>query len=261
MRYVFEPKHAEAYQGLLGQIFCSRCASNIIKGTRYGHDGMVRVCNLCLEKLAKVDEEDDDDRRSIVSSTASAFPAHQFGADAFAFGLGHHPQSPFAASQLFGKSEEPFNLYSIAETRRSHSGSDSSVLATSQNSEPVRDSTVPFRRNLTEDDKDPTTIVRQHDPNGSAPLPEPHSKPPVDFPKTAPLAVDKPSTSTIQFPVSSPEHLGASDASGTYEAIRSRLNSFGDFDVATPFIRSRAQSRLDGVNMLEGWRTRRDSTM
>ena len=35
-----------------GQIFCSRCASNIIKGSRFGHNGMVRVCNLCVEKLA-----------------------------------------------------------------------------------------------------------------------------------------------------------------------------------------------------------------
>lgn len=222
---------------------------------------MVRVCNLCLEKLAKVDEEDDDDRRSIVSSTASPFPAHQFGADAFVLGLGHHPQSPFAASQLFGKSEEPFNLYSIAETKRSYSGSDSSGLATSHSPEPVRDSTAPFRRNLTEDDKDPTAIVRQHDQNGNVISPEPRSKPPVDFPKTAPLALDRPNTSTIQFPVSSPEHLGASDTPGTYEAIRSRFNSLGDFDVATPFIRSRAQSRLDSVTALEGWRTRRDSTI
>ncbi|OJA17543.1 hypothetical protein AZE42_04204, partial [Rhizopogon vesiculosus] len=76
---------------------------------------MVRVCNLCLEKLAKVEDEDDDDRRSVVSSTTSPFPAHQFGGDTFALRLGRHPQSPFAASQLFGRTNEPFNLYSIVE--------------------------------------------------------------------------------------------------------------------------------------------------
>src|SRR5713101_2474301 len=92
---------------LTGQIFCSRCASNVIKGSRFGHDGMIRVCNLCLEKLASVDE-DDDDRRSI-SSAPSPFAAHQFGNDSLAMGL---PQSPFAASQLFGRTEEPFNLFS-----------------------------------------------------------------------------------------------------------------------------------------------------
>ncbi|KAL4067348.1 hypothetical protein V8B97DRAFT_2063152 [Scleroderma yunnanense] len=246
---------------ICGQIFCSRCASNIIKGARYGHDGMVRVCNLCLEKLAKVDEEDDDDRRSIISSTASPFPAHQFGTDAFVLGLGHHPQSPFAASQLFGRSEEPFNLYSIAETKRSLSGSDSSGLVTPASSEPVRDSTAPFRRNLVEDDKDSTAVVRQHDQNGNTVPSAPPSKPAVDFPATAPLPMERPSTSTIQFPISSPEHLGISDSPGTYEAIRSRFNSFGDFDDATPFIRSRVQSRLDAITAAEGWRTRRDSTI
>ncbi|KAK0505754.1 hypothetical protein EDD18DRAFT_1304541 [Armillaria luteobubalina] len=92
---------------ICGQIFCSRCASNIIKGSRFGHDGMVR-------KLAKVDDSDDDDRRSVVSSTLT---------------LAHHPQSPFAASQLFGRTDEPFNLYSIAETKRRISGSDESGFA------------------------------------------------------------------------------------------------------------------------------------
>lgn len=30
-----------------GQVYCSRCASNIIKGARFGQDGMIRICNLC----------------------------------------------------------------------------------------------------------------------------------------------------------------------------------------------------------------------
>ncbi|KAI6136259.1 hypothetical protein F5141DRAFT_1185294 [Pisolithus sp. B1] len=205
---------------ICGQIFCSRCASNIIKGTRFGHDGMLRVCNLCLEKLATVDEEEDDDHRSVTSSI-SPFPAHQLGTDAFTLGLGHHPQSPFAASQLFGRSEEPFNLYSIAETKGSLSGTS----------------------------KMTTLIQTNH-----------HQEIPVEFPLTAPVNVERPSTSTIQFPVSSPDLLGTSDSPGAYEAARSRFNSFGDFDVATPFIRSRVQSRLDSITAMEGWRTRRDST-
>ncbi|KAI6031379.1 hypothetical protein BKA83DRAFT_4199500 [Pisolithus microcarpus] len=244
---------------ICGQIFCSRCASNIIKGTRFGHDGMLRVCNLCLEKLATVDEEDDDDHRSVTSSI-SPFPAHQLGTDAFTFGLGHHPQSPFAASQLFGRSEEPFNLYSIAETKRSLSGSDISGIMTPRSLEPVRDSTAPFRRNLVEDEKVPATLASQHQQNVVAHPDEPPSEIPVEFPMTAPLNVERPSTSTIQFPVSSPDFLGTSDSPGAYEATRSRFNSFGDFDVATPFIRSRVQSRLDSITAMEGWRTRRDST-
>ena len=33
----------------------------MIKGARFGQEGMVRVCNLCLDKLAKVDDDDEDD--------------------------------------------------------------------------------------------------------------------------------------------------------------------------------------------------------
>ncbi|KAI6047997.1 hypothetical protein EDC04DRAFT_2620899 [Pisolithus marmoratus] len=244
---------------ICGQIFCSRCASNIIKGTRFGHDGMLRVCNLCLEKLATVDEEDDDDHRSVTSSI-SPFPAHQLGTDTFTLGLGHHPQSPFAASQLFGRSDEPFNLYSIAETKRSLSGSDISGIVTPRSIEPVRDSTAPFRRNLVEDEKVPAALVGQHQQNNNTHPDELPSELPVEFPVAAPVNVERPSTSTIQFPVSSPDFHGTSDSPCIYEAARSRFNSFGDFHIATPFIRSRAQSRLDSITTMEGWRTRRDST-
>src|SRR5579863_9677441 len=89
---------------------------------------MIRVCNLCLEKLASVDEDDDDDRRSI-SSAVSPFAAHQFGNDSLAMGLAQYPQSPFAASQLFSRTDEPFNLFSIAEPRRLISGSDEGSFA------------------------------------------------------------------------------------------------------------------------------------
>ncbi|KAG0707565.1 hypothetical protein DFH29DRAFT_994993 [Suillus ampliporus] len=235
-----------------GQIFCSRCASNIIKGSRFGHDGMVRVCNLCLEKLAKVEDEDDDDRRSVVSSTASPFPAHQFGGDSFALSLGHHPQSPFAASQLFGRTDEPFNLYSIAETKRPVSDNDSV-----HEWETVRESTAPFRRNLSEDEKDPLAISN-FSKNAAQIAIVPRSKTPVDFPVTVPINVEG-TMSSIQFPLSSPEQHGP-ESPGNYNAMRSRFNSFGDFDVATPFIRSRAHSRLDSFPTIEGWRTRRDST-
>lgn len=219
---------------------------------------MVRVCNLCLEKLAKVEDEDDDDRRSVVSSTASPFPAHQFGNDSFALSLGHHPQSPFAASQLFGRTDEPFNLYSIAETKRPISGSNNhSLSAPPRDWEHVRESTAPFRRNLSEDEKDPLSIPNFKNTSPTSTV-APRSKTPVDFPVTVPVNVEG-TTSSIQFPVSSPDQHGP-DSPGNYNAMRSRFSSFGDFDVSTPFIRSRAHSRLDSFPTLEGWRTRRDST-
>ncbi|KAJ7269256.1 hypothetical protein B0H12DRAFT_1094894 [Mycena haematopus] len=243
---------------ICGQIFCSRCASNIIKGSRFGHDGMIRVCNLCVEKLAKVDEDDDDDRRSVVSSVTS-FPAHQLGIDIMS--LAHHPQSPFAASQLFGRTDEPFNLYSIAETRRRISGSDESGFGSRPITpplrerddgvwEPLRENPAPFRRGLSDDEvKVPDPFSTEDSPTG------PGSKATFEFPGAIPINIDAPSS--IQFPKGSPDHL---DSPGP--RLRSRFNSYGgDFEVATPFIRSRVQSRLDSFASGEpGWRTRREST-
>ncbi|KAL0580699.1 Mitochondrial distribution and morphology protein 12 [Marasmius crinis-equi] len=242
---------------ICGQIFCSRCASNIIKGSRFGHEGMLRVCNLCVEKLAKGDDDDDDDRRSVVSSIN--FPAHQFGPDTL--NLGHHPQSPFAASQLFGR-EEPFNLYSIAETKRPVSGSDDSGFGSrpltpfnffQDRNDPLwehegADNPAPFRRALSDDEKDignlPSTFA---DDSPTAP----GSKTPIDFPTMKSPNGD--GTSSIQFPTGSPEH--APDAPWPSDF------RYADFDAATPFIRSRVQSRLDNLISGEpGWRTRREST-
>ncbi|KAJ7150253.1 hypothetical protein C8R46DRAFT_1166756 [Mycena filopes] len=240
---------------ICGQIFCSRCAANIIKGYRFGHDGMIRVCNLCVEKLAKVDEDDDDDRHSVISSVTS-FPAHQLGIDTMS--LAHHPQSPFAASQLFGRTDEPFNLYSIAETKRRISGSDESGFGSRPITpslpgddvwEPLRENPAPFRRGLSDDEVIPDPFSSEESPTA------PGLKPSFEFPGSIPINIDAPSS--IQFPKGSPDHL---DSPGP--RLRSRFNSYGgDFEVATPFIRSRVQSRLDNFPTGEpGWRTRREST-
>ncbi|KAK0465502.1 uncharacterized protein EV420DRAFT_1744569, partial [Desarmillaria tabescens] len=188
---------------ICGQIFCSRCASNIIKGSRFGHDGMVRVCNLCLEKLAKVDDDDDDDRRSVVSSVMS-FPAHQVGET---MTLAHHPQSPFAASQLFGRTDEPFNLYSIAETKRRISGSDESGFVSRPITPQLRERddgmwespeepSAPFRRGVSDEEK-------ERDVFESTGFPA--SQTPIAFPTMRDV---DPLTSSIQFPMGSPEHCG-----------------------------------------------------
>ncbi|EPQ60145.1 hypothetical protein GLOTRDRAFT_134891 [Gloeophyllum trabeum ATCC 11539] len=260
---------------ICGQIFCSRCASNIIKGSRFGHDGMLRVCNLCLEKLQKGDQEDEDDRRSVTSApTSAAFAAHQFGMDAMSFGLGHHPQSPFAAAQLFGRSDEPYNLFSIAEARnrRAANRSDDSGLSSPARSmspddlvtrDAMRKSIAPFRRGVHEDEKD---VFDVQDASSERPDQSPRggTKTPVDFPITVPVNVD--GTSSIQFPGSSPENAysaGIVDSPGPHNALRSRYNSYAGYDdPGTPFIRSRVQSRLTEY-MIPGepaWRQRREST-
>ncbi|GLB35735.1 putative protein present in Fab1, YOTB, Vac1, and EEA1 [Lyophyllum shimeji] len=246
---------------ICGQIFCSRCASNIIKGSRFGHDGMIRVCNLCLEKLATVDEDDDDDRRSVVSSVTS-FPAHQLGIDPK-----RHPQSPFAASQLFGRTDEPFNLYSIAETKRPVFGSEESGYGSRPVTphfrerddgmwEPIQDNPAPFRRAVSDEEKDSGGLTNgfQHPESPTAP----GSKTPEDRPNAIPMGVEG-RMSSIQFPIGSPDN--GLDSPRPHSILRSRFNSYGEFDPATPFIRSRVQSRLDSIPGGEpGWRTRREST-
>lgn len=237
-----------------GQIFCSRCASNIIKGTRFGQNERIRVCNLCLEKLANVDEDDDDDRRSIVSS--ASFPAHQFGADVVV-----HPQSPFAASQLFGRTHEPFNLYSIAETRKVFYDSENgdSALITPPTSRKddtpwaaIRDNPAPFRRAVTDEEKDQDVIESLSSSEISIGV---ESVPP-SIPVSNNPTPDSGATSSIQFPMGSPER------DGSYFANRNQMQSETDLELATPFIRSRVQSRLDTLssNIEPGWRTRREST-
>jgi 1-phosphatidylinositol-3-phosphate 5-kinase len=252
---------------LTGQIFCSRCASNIIKGSRFGHDGRIRVCNLCLEKLASVDEDDDDDRRSI-SSAVSPFAAHQFGSDSLAMGLLRHSQSPFAASQLFGRTDEPFNLFSIAETRRFISGSDEGSFSSrplTPLDHPLEDSwgpqafkaAAPFRRGLVDDDKD-LSIITNVFPRDTLPVAS-GAKTPLEFPVTNPIPAC--AMSSIQFPLSSPERQP--DSPGPQSVPRSRYNSYADlFESSTPFIRSRVQSRLTDLLIIgePGWRTRREST-
>lgn len=243
---------------MLGQVYCSRCASNIIKGTRFGHDGMIRICNLCLEKLATVDN-DDDDSRSIVSSTTSPFAAHQFGSETRSFNLGFHPQSPYAAAQLFPRSDS-FSLFSIAETRRPRAGSEGSDFLSRSATPDFRDDDMlppnhaPFRRAFTEEDKDalslPEHFVNDHSPIAQGP------KTPIEFPVTVPVSVDG-SASSVAFPISSPDQGYGLESPG---GVRSRYNSMAELH-GPPFIRSRVHSRLDNFDMGEpGWRTRREST-
>ena len=228
---------------------------------------MVRVCNLCLEKLAKGDEdEDEDDRRSIITSISSPFAAHQFGNEPRSFNLPLHPQSPFAASHLFGRTDEPFSLFSIAETKRTRSGSEDSVFGSRPmtpldgfgSSKFLRENPVPFRRALTEEDKEPISMADQFQRDSPTAA---GSKTPIDFPVTVPVTMEG-GTSTVQFPLSSPDQPLAIDSPGV---LRSRFNSSVEFDASPPFIRSRVQSRLgesfSAAALGEpGWRTRREST-
>lgn len=250
---------------ICGQIFCSRCASNIIKGSRFGQEGMLRVCNLCLEKL-HYDDEDDDDRRSITSSLSSTYPYNMM--DNYLSSLAHHSQSPFAASQLFGR-DELHNLYSIAENKRRISGSDGSgfnsrPLTPGEDTEgtiwvePPDPQPAPFRRTVTDEDKEPESDSDPYAQDQSPTAPRPGAKTPVEVYRTLPFPING-TKSSIQFPGSSPEH--GLDSPRPSSSSRSRVNSYAETEIQTPFLRSRVQSRLHELTVGEGgWRTRREST-
>ena len=113
---------------------------------------------------------------------------------------------------------------------------------------------APFRRALTDEEKEllqmPAEFHEDHVP------PEQRSKTPIDFPVTVPVQMNG-SSSTVAFPVSSPEQPYGFDSPG---GARSRYNSFAELHNPS-FVRSRVQSRLGDVDIGEpGWRTRREST-
>jgi len=237
---------------LLGQIFCSRCASNIIRGSRFGEQGMIRICDICLKTLEDgLPEDDDDDHRSVVSSSPSTFPAHQHRQSLEAF-----PPSPFSASQLFSRADEPFNLFSIAESRRHPSDSGSRPQTPVEiTSAPVTPWSIsdraapPFRRGIEDEDADAQSLATFD--GGVIPL-----TPATTLPGSIAFPTNDPTQqSSIQFPVSSPDQTDFARP-----GQRSRVNS--EIEAQTPFMRSRVQSRLNDLMSAGdiGWRTRREST-
>lgn len=242
----------------------------MVSGARFGHDGMIRVCNLCLSKLSQADSDDEDDRMS----TTSSFPGH-FSIPSF-FG---NTSSPFASSMM-GKREDPTGgLYSINETR-SRVGSLYEESGFNNYSRPMTPTTwdtttsyepAPFRRTLSAEEEARDALMLLDESEPFAPDASPtqtgtgfnHT---IDFPQTIPIhsngqGGEAPSNS-IAFPLGSPEkQLHANGEDSPYPGMRSRFNSY---DVPTPFIRSRVHSRMEidrtplAGDM--GWRTRREST-
>ncbi|KAG8906077.1 1-phosphatidylinositol-3-phosphate 5-kinase [Tulasnella sp. 403] len=261
---VFSTWRRKHHCRICGQIFCSRCASNIIKGSRFGAEGVLRVCNLCLQKLEE-EEDDDDDRRSVLTVSTN-FPAHQLD-------LMNAPptSSPYSASHRFSRSDERFNLFSIGEMKRKSSfdGFDSGSRPSSpaepgsavglweEASQPVAH--PPFRRRLKDDEREvvQTSTLESlisASPSAGSTRPPTISGSPVPFPS------EEAGQSSIQFPGAS----SSSEGGRSPPPLRSRFNSYAtEYDPGAPFQRQRVHSRLElgGGDLSEpGWRTRRESS-
>lgn len=214
---------------------------------------MIRICNICLKTLEDdtIMDDDEDDRRSVVSSSPSMYASHQYRHSLEAL-----PQSPFSASQLFGRVEEHFNLFSIAETKpqnysesSTRPGTPADVGGRAPWEIPVKRVAAPFRR--VAEDEEADTVAMDVALSSTGPVTTPANEN-VIFPFT-----EDNGQSSIQFPGSSPEQ--PSDRPGF---SRGRVESDVD-SLHTPFMRSRVQSRMQEIGLLAGdagWRTRREST-
>lgn len=264
--YALEFDRIETNTLATGQIYCSRCASNIIKGSRFGQDGVVRVCNLCLQMLEDDTFDDDDDRRSVSSMQSSTFPPHQLESVQSAY-LG--PHSPFSAQTLLSHSYDTFNLFAIPESSASHRGIESSRPSedSALDMDDSASAVAPFRRNDVDEDKESGPGPNADEAiehylsdteTKSVPMRSGESHPVRPTVSIAfPVASDA-KESFIRFPGSS-----SPDRIDSPKPLRSRVSSFAtDMDALTPpFLRSRVPSRLVAIEVGQpGWRTRRESS-
>ena len=208
---------------------------------------------MCLKTLEDetILDDDEDDRRSVVSSSASFYMGHQYR-----HSVDTLPTSPFAASQLLRRVEEPFSLFSIAESKAKFGSDIDSRPQTPGDVDsqgpwdvPVKRVAAPFRR--IQDEEPDNLVIDTSMSANTGPLPTPANEN-VVFP-----ALDNQGQSTIQFPGGSPEQ--GNERPGFF---RGRVESDTD-NLQTPFMRSRVQSRLADLGLLAGdagWRTRREST-
>lgn len=171
---------------ICGQIFCSRCASNIIGARRFGQEGAVRVCNLCLKIMEEYkDDHDDDDRKSINSiATSARLPSITDRAflDAAVSPELSYAKSPFAASQLFtsnpNESLAAIDESSVPTRWRDHDEMDRPYTPNGGGSQSddediwtMRPNTAaPFRRPVDDENKEsgvPDSSDQSPDPAGS----------------------------------------------------------------------------------------------
>ncbi|KAI0785293.1 hypothetical protein BC629DRAFT_1582350 [Irpex lacteus] len=212
-----------------------------ICGTRFGHDGMIRICNLCLENSLRWTTT------TTIAAQLSLLPLSIRSTSVRLRDKIVQPWLPPSVSVCCRPAvprSDSFSLFSIAETRRPRAGSEGSDFLSRSATPDFRDEDMlppnhaPFRRAFTEEDKDALSLPEHF------------------FPVTVPVSVDG-SASSVAFPISSPDQGYGLESPG---GVRSRYNSMAELH-GPPFIRSRVHSRLDNFDMGEpGWRTRREST-
>ncbi|WFD27134.1 1-phosphatidylinositol-3-phosphate 5-kinase [Malassezia nana] len=157
---------------ICGQIFCSRCASNLVPGERWGHKGALRTCRQCKHML----EEYDHRQKIDADAKAASVRPHAYSVSSILEEDTNDvpaPLSEFAANTLFSHDSHML-------PRRRSSASDEAEASTIQLQElealgdvsmadPVSIDQAPFRSGLDEGDAQASELVAP-DESSDAPL-------------------------------------------------------------------------------------------
>lgn len=92
---------------ICGQIFCSRCASNLVPGARWGQKHAIRMCDQCHTMLEEYDRRERMDAEARDKSQRQPLLAPSPGLVPDLDDV-HTPQSQFAAKTLFAKDAFPY---------------------------------------------------------------------------------------------------------------------------------------------------------
>lgn len=149
-----------------GQIFCAKCASNLLPGSRLGISGVVRICNFCTNMLVDYDQASSGVRLDgipEISRDADGKVRTELISAPLEAAVKDAPQGRFAANALFGATA--LGRDSLGDSPRSpslHRYPSNEVLddeenykisAQSTDSANRSDAPAPFRRGLAEEDR------------------------------------------------------------------------------------------------------------
>ncbi|KAM0788818.1 hypothetical protein ACM66B_002904 [Microbotryomycetes sp. NB124-2] len=159
---------------ICGQIFCSRCASNIISSARFGQSGHIRVCNLCLSVLEHETKPPEGPSARIYAASPLRIsaplevlmrapsrynaPSHLTG-PAFDHDMGSIWEGDSQARTPVSDREDSDAADDDAAEQQPRLGSDDKLVR------PVSTAVAPFRRSLGEEDS------KQNDEDGLELLP------------------------------------------------------------------------------------------
>lgn len=225
---------------ICGQIFCSRCASNIVPGERWGQKGGVRTCDQCKAMLEEYDRREQIDAEARAQSHArKGSSVSNAATEADEPPDLHTPLSQFAATTLFANDANALPRRRDSDVDEEADASQLDIrrieaLGDVEADESTVQEVAPFRSGLSDDTDAPETDLLPTDHPTSVPLgielgtssavaaPTDHDTDPDSVPtqlstnKAESLPVDDQDEATApEVPSSEPSVIIASDDEGS----------------------------------------------